>query len=533
MRGAWPQVSPECYLGMAERTEGNTIEKDHVESAAPTKEKEKKQHQAGLGHWMARVLKECDEVSKDFAADPVHDLRVALRRCRSMADGVMAIDPDKSWKRMKRAGKPLFQALGELRDAQVMMDWVERLGDADDPVTKALRDFILGRESHLKAQSLAALEAFDKKLWSEWCIDLPRRAARIRLGSAVFKHMALERWTEARDLHNRAMRSRSQAALHQLRIGIKRFRYTVENFLPQLHEAWIDDLKAMQDVLGEVHDLDVLWATASEIKAFPDVASREYWHAQIVAERGQRVEKYKKKMVGKESLWAVWRAALPQGPQIRSAALSRLKIWSAFHDPDFQHSQRVASLAVQLFDGLVAAGVAASGDLEPRAILYAAALMHDVGRGHKEKDHHKRSGRLIRGVAPPLGWTALGLQMAGVVARYHRGALPQPSHKALAALPAEVRPTAVLLAGILRLANAFDSRRDGRVRRLEVKRKDGMVIVYAQGYSAYGPVAETVAGNRFLLERTLRQSVMVRTLAARRARRPRVSKVAAARKMAA
>jgi len=508
------------------------IDKDHVESAAPTKEKEKKQHQAGLGHWMARVLKECDEVSKDFAADPVHDLRVALRRCRSMADGVMAIDPDKSWKRMKRAGKPLFQALGELRDAQVMMDWVERLGDADDPVTKALRDFILGRENDLKARSLAALEAFDKKQWSEWCVELPRRAARIRLGSPVFKHMALERWTEARDLHNRAMRSRSQAALHQLRIGIKRFRYTVENFLPQLHDAWIDDLKAMQDVLGEVHDLDVLWATASEIKAFPDVASREHWHARISEERKQRVEKYKKKMVGKESLWAVWRAELPQGPHIRSAALSRLKIWSAFHDPDFQHSQRVASLAVQLFDGLVAAGVTPNDDLEPRSILYTAALMHDVGRGRKEKDHHKRSGRLIRGLVPPLGWTAQDLQLAGVVARY--GALPQPKHKALADLPTELRPTAVLLAGILRLANAFESRRDGRVQRLEVKRKDGVLIVYAQGYSAYGPIAEAVAGNRFLLERTLRAPIMVRTLAApRRARRPRVSKVAAARKMAA
>jgi CHAD domain-containing protein/HD superfamily phosphodiesterase len=527
-------MSLECYLWVARTNGENAIEKHQVESAVPAKDKEKKKHPAGLGHWMVRVLKECDEVSKDVAADPVHDLRVALRRCRSMADGVMAIDPDKSWKRMKRAGKPLFQALGELRDAQVMMDWVERLGDPTDPVTNTLRDFILGRESDLKGQSLAALDAFDKKQWSEWCIELPRRAARIRLGSAVFKHMALERWTVARDLHNRAMRSRSQAALHQLRIGIKRFRYTVENFLPQLHDAWIDDLKTMQDVLGEVHDLDVLWATACEIKAFPDSESQARWHERIGEQRRQRVEKYKKKMVGKESLWAVWRAELPQGSQIRSAALSRLKIWSAFHDPDFQHSQRVANLAVQLFDELAAAGVAANGDPEPRSILYAAGLMHDVGRGHKEKDHHKRSGRLIRGLAPPLGWTAQDLQLAGVVARYHRGALPQPGHKALGALPAELRPTAVLLAGILRLANAFDSRRDGRVHRLKVKRKDAILIVYAQGYSAYGPIAETVAANRFLLERTLRTPILVRTLAApRRARRPRLLKAAATPKLAA
>jgi len=53
---------------------------------------------------MLRVLEECDNVSANFSADPVHDLRVALRRCRSMADGMMAMDPDRNWKAMKKAG---------------------------------------------------------------------------------------------------------------------------------------------------------------------------------------------------------------------------------------------------------------------------------------------------------------------------------------------------------------------------------------------------------------------------------------------
>jgi CHAD domain-containing protein len=55
----------------------------------------------GLRYWMARVLEECEHVAADFSADPVHDLRVALRRCRSMADGMMAMDPDPDWKAMK------------------------------------------------------------------------------------------------------------------------------------------------------------------------------------------------------------------------------------------------------------------------------------------------------------------------------------------------------------------------------------------------------------------------------------------------
>src|ERR1035437_5604708 len=86
----------------------------------------------GLRAWMERVPMECDRAAIGFDADAVHDLRVALRRCRSLADGLMAIDSDSSWKEMKKAGRKLFQALGELRDMQVMAEWIEKLGDASD-----------------------------------------------------------------------------------------------------------------------------------------------------------------------------------------------------------------------------------------------------------------------------------------------------------------------------------------------------------------------------------------------------------------
>src|SRR5579859_5097935 len=85
------------------------------------------QKTTGLRYWMLRVLEECDKVSRSFSADPVHDLRVSLRRCRSLADGLIALDPDPEWKEMKKAGKKLFQSLGQLRDVQVMEEWVEKL----------------------------------------------------------------------------------------------------------------------------------------------------------------------------------------------------------------------------------------------------------------------------------------------------------------------------------------------------------------------------------------------------------------------
>src|SRR5258708_17265767 len=281
-------------------------------AAVPAKSKPK----IGLRAWMEAVLLECDRAAAGFDADAVHDLRVSIRRCRSLADGLMAMDPDPSWKQMKKAGKKVFQALGGLRDMQVMQHWIEKLSSADDPVAVKLLDHVRAREVECKQEALKELQQFDRKQWRQWSRSLPRRAARVRPGSIVFKHLALEKWTAAYALHKRALHIRSQTAFHELRIGIKRLRYTVENFLLREHAGWGADLKDLQDFLGEVHDLDVLWNTAVHISAFPDLESRSRWRQKLTEERSNRLDRYREKMVGKQSLWRVWRAHLPSGPEL-------------------------------------------------------------------------------------------------------------------------------------------------------------------------------------------------------------------------
>ncbi len=524
---------------------------------------------------MLRVLDECDNVATDFSADPVHDLRVSLRRCRSLGHGMMAMDPDPSWKAMKKAGKQLFQRLGALRDVQIMMDWIERLdvqvprttdepthialtpapqsslpgqqkdeslnaqGSPLDPAAQALTHILKAREADYKQEARAALEEFDRKQWRQWSKSLPLRAARIRPGSLVFKHLALERWTAARELHTRAMRNRSQVALHTLRIGIKRFRYIVENFLPAEHKAWSDDLKHMQDLLGDVHDLDVLWATALSCHAFPDEISRKAWHARIVEERANRIDEYREKTTGAATLWNIWRAGLPQGKQIQDIATQRMKVWAKALDPDFAHSERVARLSLQLYDGLRVAGLfrktsagdsSEVGDLRPS--LYAAALLHDVGKAKGEKGHHKESFELINKHGTPLGWQEEDIRRAALVARFHAGALPSRSHKALRDLLPEEQRIVIRLSAVLRLANALEFAHDGHIKNLKIENalghltpkrrtngfvskipalpKNEAVVIGAEGYTDGTPTAQTVAAERYLLETILRRPVIVR-----------------------
>ena len=461
---------------------------------------------------------------------------------------------------MRKAGKRLFQRLGALRDIQIMMEWIEKLDRAETNVERAplrqaqgrplpaklhlyrirslfqaqigdpwfsaetLLKILAAREQEQKLEAHAALEEFDRKQWRQWTRTLPARAAHVRLGSALFKHLALERWTEARELHNRALRNRSQTAFHSLRIGIKRFRYIVENFLPAEHKAWSNDLKEMQDVLGEVHDLDVLWATANSCHVFPDQDSRQRWHQRILSERAKRIERYRKKMIGPASLWQVWRAALPQGRQIQALATRRMKLWANHLDPDFVHSERVASLALQLYDGLLASGWQPSADaISARSSLLAAALLHDVGKSKGEKGHHKTSFDMIRAHVNPLGWKPADLQRAAIVARFHRGSLPTRKHKALRDLLPDEQKATIQLAAILRLANAFDAAHDGHILRIQIENSpirtnqirakgNEAVIIAAEGYSPLSASAQTIAAERHLLETVLHRPVIVKPM---------------------
>ncbi len=469
------------------------------------------QKTSGLAYWMLRVLEECERARVDFAPDPVHDLRVALRRCRSMADGLMANDPDPAWRQMKKAGKRLFSSLGELRDSQVMEEWVHRFDSPGDPVTSTILDHLGAQEAGFRQQASQALMEFDQKQWHKWSRQLPRRAGRVRPGNAIFKHLALERWTEAYQLHRRALRNCSQVALHSLRIGIKRFRYIVENFLPEQHAAWAADLKELQDLLGDVHDLDVLWATAIRINAFPTTESKEHWHRRLLDEREARIAKYKTKMVGENSLWPAWRDALPKGDQIQALALRRLRLWGSFLDRHSAHSRHVTRLALQLYDRLPS-NLTATEWRAYRRILQLAALLHDVGRSAGDKAHHKESYKLIHKLAAPLGWKQEELALSAAIARYHRGALPKAGQSALAGLSLPQRKETTRLAGILRLANAFDSERDGSIRQVKVDQDRGFLRIRAEGYSPRDRQAEGIAAARHLLEVVYRQAILVTTL---------------------
>jgi CHAD domain-containing protein len=447
---------------------------------------------------MREVLKEAAKTADGLDSDAVHDLRVALRRCRSLAGGFRAIDPDKNWKRMRRQASSLFDSLGELRDCHVMMHWVEQLGPRDDPITQTLAAHIGEDEPALKDRAATAIKRFDTAQWQSWIRILPRRVSHLPLGAEAFQSLAVEQLNFARRMQTPALKTRGASEFHRLRIEIKKFRYIVENFLPAQHQQWEKGLKLVQDLLGEIHDLDVLRDNVDRVATDEILAAPAAWRQILERERQVRVERYRDAMTGKISLWSIWRSGLPRGRAVRKASVKRLQAWSSFLDSDQQHNRRVARFAVLIHDGLSRLKILEGHAADDRELLRAASLVHEVGRQAGKRGHHKQTEKMVRGLERLAGWKRKEVMLMARIARFHRGALPGMS--SLNDMPATEWQRIRILSGILRLANALDADHDGSIRSITVRKREGFVTIRAAGLETDSARAEHVAASRYLLE---------------------------------
>jgi CHAD domain-containing protein len=465
----------------------------------------------GLAAWMDSVTVEIDRVQHDFSPDAVHDLRVALRRCLSLADLHRMLDPLEDWGEMRKEGKRLFKQLGELRDAQVMIEWIPHLFGSQDPAGIQLVAHLSSREAELLKPVARALDCFNRKKWARWQTQLSDVSLPVPLEDPIYQQFALERWQTAYDLHHQALRNRSRASFHRLRIGLKRFRYTVENFLPQRHELWGKDLKLLQDALGELHDLSLLWQMALNLGVLTDRHLRALWHARIEEESQIRIQTYREKALGKESVWQVWRASLPVDRNLEQAAVSRMRIWASYRDRDFAHTLNIANVAMQLYDGMESERIIApAGQTDGRSVLYAAAIMHNIGLDVGKKKRGKSSYRRIRKTTAPLGFSAESYELAALAVRFLRSAVTKPEVQALACLSDEKKLAVQLAAAILCLADAFANGDSQKIQHLEVSRMTDAIVIFAEGYREKSSVARKLATARHALEIICQAPVLIR-----------------------
>ncbi len=207
---------------------------------------------------LRRALRHHRRAQKKLKVNPVHDFRVALRRCRSLAEGLSAINSDPVWRRLRKASKRQQSALSDLRDIQVLVSWLKPLRLTTGPVGHALARYFKKRERRARREAERSLKSFPRKRWKRWLRRLPAGSELISVNKRRLAQLVLRQLSHITELHERWTKEPSAEIWHELRVSVKRFRYVVESFLPEKTEAWNAELQKAQDLLGEGHDLDVL-----------------------------------------------------------------------------------------------------------------------------------------------------------------------------------------------------------------------------------------------------------------------------------
>jgi exopolyphosphatase/guanosine-5'-triphosphate,3'-diphosphate pyrophosphatase len=144
---------------------------------------------------------------------------------------------------------------------------------------------------------------------------------------------------------------------------------------------------------------------------------------------------------------------------------------------DEKRAKRVARHADELF-----ALLDDEHRLSPRCelILHVAALLKDIGLYVSNRGHHKHSMYLIRN-SDLFGLGDRDLLLTALVARYHRKALPRPTHEGYITLDRKGRTEVAKMAAMLRLASALERFHADRGCRTTCSLEDGRLVVQATG----------------------------------------------------
>jgi exopolyphosphatase/guanosine-5'-triphosphate,3'-diphosphate pyrophosphatase len=166
-------------------------------------------------------------------------------------------------------------------------------------------------------------------------------------------------------------------------------------------------------------------------------------------------------------------------PESRREILEAAGRYLARYQVEQKHAVQVRCIALDLFDQLSRLHGLNGGH---KLLLELAALFHDSGYYISTSAHHKHSQYLLSQMKFP-GLDPRQVEMAALVARYHRKALPKLSHPVYSALAERERSVVRKLGAILRLADSLDRGQRSLVKglRLRVERDQVEISCLAKG----------------------------------------------------
>lgn len=196
---------------------------------------------------------------KDTGEDPVHDLRVSIRRVSQALRTFAALLPGKSAKNMRKALKPALDAAAIARDHDVCEALLVKCGLPEGhpllATMKAERD---SAALALLGQVYLLLSTGGPAAWHQRiaAISGPEDDAALQAREAL-PLLASEFFESGRKV---ALQAGSAKKLHAFRLSAKRFRYTLElfrRFYGPVFVQRLERVREIQSLLGKRQDCAV------------------------------------------------------------------------------------------------------------------------------------------------------------------------------------------------------------------------------------------------------------------------------------
>ena len=282
--------------------------------------------------WLAEVLRvRFEEVLQflDDALDPagveaVHDIRVAIRRLRSVLRDFASVVDKRPLAELTKALKKLAGALGRVRDIDVMIEELESL---EIPSEGKIDEGVLLIIDELKERRGREVRSLQNSVTGEFILELRTRFT-ASIDSALRQRRLFEH-ESVRDEGSRTIencldeflklsdafyRPSATKRLHRLRIAGKHLRYAIELFEPQFGDTikpFADGMKKMQSHLGEIHDCDV-WIERMRLTAQrkgKNTDADKLKHSAAGWLLSQFVERRTNSYTAALKLWSEWESA--------------------------------------------------------------------------------------------------------------------------------------------------------------------------------------------------------------------------------
>ena len=213
-----------------------------------------------------------DRLAAGEDVEALHDVRVAVRRLRSLLRAHRAtLDVPQ---RARRRLREIARETGQLRDLEVQLAWLKAarptLGTRERRGQSWLTTRLARRESAARRRLVKALPELFARAEEVLHRELTTRAATPRSRDGEFGTTVAALLPDLADTLRLSLAGihsmEDQAEAHAARIAAKRLRYALEPVADHLPDAaaLAVELSLLQDVLGAMHDAEVLSGAIAE-----------------------------------------------------------------------------------------------------------------------------------------------------------------------------------------------------------------------------------------------------------------------------